>query len=94
MSKNSFGAVELSLLLLLGATPSVLLAHEGHDHRGQQGGYREREDPRRYDPQDEDDRWDEEDEEDDSYRSSSRRYPPPEWERSAPREERDWPRRH
>ena len=90
MNKHIFGAVGLSLLLLLGPAPAVLLAHEGHDHGEGRGGYREREDSGRYDPQREDDRWEREDEEDeDTYRPSARRYPPPEWERSAPHEYRD-----
>jgi len=87
MSKNSFGAVGLSLLLLLGAAPPAVLAHEGHEHGGRQGGYGEREDSGRYDPQDDDDRWeDEEEKDDDTYRPSSRHYPPPDREPSAPRE--------
>ena len=92
MSKNSFGAVGLSLLLLLGSAPAVLLAHEGHEHGKREGGYREREDSGRYDPQDDDDQWEDEDEDNDTYRPSARRSPPPERERSAPRERQDRPR--
>jgi hypothetical protein len=93
MTRHIFGAVGLSVLLLFGATPAVLLAHEGYEHGEGGGGYRgEREDSGRYDPRYDDDRWeDEEEEEDDAYRSSTRRSPPPDWERSAPRERRSGP---
>ncbi len=93
MHRTIFGAVGLSLLLLLGSAPAVLLAHEGHDHGERRGGYRgEREDSGRYDPQREDDRWEEDEEEDDTYRPSARRYPPPDREQSSPREGRGRPR--
>lgn len=91
MNKHIFGAAGLSLLLL-GTAPAVLLAHEGHDHGGHhRGGYEEeREDSGRYGRSGDDDRWEREDEdEDESSRPSARRYPPPERERSAPREYRD-----
>lgn len=90
MDKTIFGAVGLSALLLLGFAPTALLAHEGHEHGGQQGEYRgEQEDAGRYEPQDEDDRWaDEDDGEDDTYRPSSRRYPRPDDDYSSPRERR------
>ena len=91
MNKHIFGAVSLSLLLLIGSAPTVLLAHEGHDHGEGHGGYREREDSGRYDPQREDDRWKDEDEDDGDYRPSSRHYPPPDREHSAPREYRGRP---
>lgn len=78
------------MLLLLGPSSTILLAHEGHEHRGRQGRYGEREeDTGRYDPQYEDGRREDEDEEDDSYRPSPRRYPPLGWERSAPRQRQD-----
>lgn len=91
MSKNIFifSTVGLSVFLLLGAAPTVLLAHEGHEHRERQDVYRgERGDSGRYDPRYDDDRREEEEEDEDydDYRSSTRRYPPPEWKRSAPRE--------
>lgn len=92
MNKNSFGAVGLSLLLLLGSAPAILLAHEGHEHGKRGSGYREREDSGRYDPPYDDDRREEEDEDDNSYRPSSGRYPPPDWEQSSPREQRSRPR--
>ncbi len=87
MNKNTVGAIGLSVFLLFGAAPTLLLAHGGRDHEGQRGGYGSREDSNRYDPQYDDDRWEDEDE--DAYRRSSRRYPPPDWERSAPRERSD-----
>jgi len=39
MSKNIFSAVGLSLLMLLGSVPAVLLAHDGHNHEDDRGGY-------------------------------------------------------
>ena len=96
MNKNIFGAVGLSLLLLLGSAPAVLLAHEGHDHGEHHRGYRgEQEDSGRYDPQREDNQWEDEndeDDEDDTYRPSSRHYPPPDREQSSPREQQGRPR--
>lgn len=91
MSKNIFSAVGLSLLLLLGAVPAVLLAQDGHTHKDDRGGYRgEQEDSERDDPRYDGDRWeDEEDEVDDDERSSTRPYPPSEWERRAPREQKN-----
>lgn len=92
MSKNIFSAVGLSLLLLLGFVPAVLLAHDGHTHDDDRGGYRgEREDTGRYDPRyDEDDWEDEEDEaDDDNDRSSTKPYPPPDRERRTPREQKN-----
>jgi hypothetical protein len=96
MNKHIFGAAGLSLLLL-GTAPAVLLAHEGHDHGGHhRGGYEgDREDSGRYGRPYDDDRGEREDkgegDEDESYHPSARRYPPPESERSAPRERRDRP---
>jgi len=87
MNTTIFGATGLSLLLLLGSGPTVLLAHEGHDHGDRRSRYSEREDSGRYAPQREDDRWEEEDEyeeEDETDRPSSRRYPPSEGERPSP----------
>lgn len=92
MSKNSFSAVGLSLLLLLGSGPAVLLAYNGHNHEDDRGGYRGgREDSERDDPCYDEDRWqDEEDEADDTDdRSYSRSYPPPDRERRTPREQKN-----
>ncbi len=48
MRKNIVGVVGLSGLLFLGPAPSIVLAHEGHDHgahhRDRQSGYSEQED--------------------------------------------------
>jgi hypothetical protein len=91
MRKHIFGAVGFSVLLSLGSLPTTLLAHEGHQHREQRGGYEEQEDSGRSDPWYDDERWDEEYDDEDTYGPSSRRYPPPDWQRSAPREPRDRP---
>lgn len=83
----------LSFALMLGSGPAVLLAHDGHTHTEDRGGYRgEREDADRYDPRYDEDRWeDEEDEADyDDDRSSTRPYPPPDWERRTPRERKNF----
>ena len=95
MNTNILSATGLSLLLLLGSGPTVLLAHEGHDHGDRRSRYSEWEDTGRYAPQRDNDQREEEDEheaEDETARPSSRRYPPPASERSAPRErsERPW----
>jgi len=91
MNKHILSTIGLSGLLLLGSAPTVLLAHEGHEHGDRRGGYSEQEESERYEPgrEDEwrDDMYDEE-EEDETYRPSARRYPPSERERSFPREQR------
>ena len=92
MNKHIFGTVGLSLLLLLGSAPTALLAHEGHEYGDRQSEYGEREDARRYDPRYDDNRWEDEEEDEDIDRPSSRRYPLPDWQRSAPREQRGRPR--
>lgn len=56
MNKHIVSAVGLSGLLLLGSTPGVVLAHEGHDHGEGRSGYSEREGSGRYTPQDEEER--------------------------------------
>jgi len=89
MDKRKVGTIGLSLILLLGSAPAVLLAHEGHDHgTDHQGAYQdERQDARRYNSQSDENRWDDRDEEneaDDTYRSS-RRAPGQEREYPAPR---------
>ena len=92
MSKNIFRAVGLSVLLLLGSVPAVLLAHDGHTHKDDRGGYRgEREDSERDDPRYDGDRWEDEEDEvdDDDERSSTRPYPPPDWERRTPHEQKN-----
>lgn len=95
-SAQIFGAVSLSLLLLIGSAPTVLLAHEGHDYGAHpRGGYEgDQEDSGRYDRSGDDDRWERDDDEgneDESYRPSTRHYPPPHREHSAPREYRGRP---
>jgi len=92
MRQRIFAVAMLSLSLLLGSGPAVLLAHDGHTHEDDRGGYRdEREEAGRYDPRDDEDRWEDEEDEadDDDDRSSTRPYPPPGWERRAPREQRN-----
>jgi len=92
MNKNIVGAAGLSLLLLLGPSPTILLAHEGHEHGSRQDSYGERKDTGRYDPQYDDDQYDDDAwEEDDDYtrRPSSQPYPPSSRERSSPHERRD-----
>jgi hypothetical protein len=96
MNKHIISAIGLSGFLLLGTAPGVVLAHEGHDHgthsRSDYSSYDEEEEAGRYAPSRENDRRNEdaydEEEEDDSYRSSARRYSPPEREQSTPREQR------
>ena len=96
MNKYIVSAIGLSGLLLLGSAPTVLLAHEGHDHGDRRSGYSEQEESERYEPQREDDRWNDdaydEDEEDEAGRPAARRYPPPEREQSSPREQQSRPR--
>jgi hypothetical protein len=91
LSKNIFSAVGLSLLLLLGSGPAVLLAHDGHTHKDDRGGSRgEREDAGRYDPRYDEDCWeDEEDEEDEDDGSSTKPSPPPDRERRTSREQKN-----
>ena len=94
MKTNILSITGLSLLLLLGSGPAVLLAHEGHDHGDRRSRYSEREDAGRYAPQREDggrEEEDEYDEEDETERPSARRYPPPARGQSAPRDRRDQP---
>lgn len=86
MDKRNVGTMGVSLILLLGSAPAVLLAHEGHDHgTPRQGVYQdERQDTRRYDSRRNNDQGDERDEEVETYRSS-RRTPLPDREYPAPR---------
>jgi hypothetical protein len=90
MQKHIISTVGLSLFLLLGSAPRVVLAHEGHDHGSHhQSGYRdEDEETRPYDSDRDDEQRDESDDEDAqdrSYRSSTRRSPVPERDYPAPR---------
>src|SRR5262245_59092579 len=90
MQKRMINTVGVSLFLLLGPAPGVVLAHEGHDHGAHhQSGYRdEDEETRPYDADRYEDRRDESDEEeaeDGGYRSSTRRSPVPDRDYSAPR---------
>ncbi len=92
MKQRIFVAAVLSLLLLLRSGPAVVLAHDGHTHKDDRGGYRgEREDSGRYDPRYNEDRWEDEEDEadDDDDRSSTRPSPPPDRERRAPREQKN-----
>jgi hypothetical protein len=94
MNATIFGATGLSLLLLLGSGPAVLLAHEGHDHGDRRSRSSAREDVGRSAPPRESDQWEEEDkydEEDETDRPASRRYSPRAGERSSPREHRERP---
>ncbi len=93
MNKATVGAIGLSGLLLFGTPLTVVLGHDGQEHQGQQSEYGAWEDSKRYDSQYENDLQEEEEYSDDTYRSSSRRYPPSEdWESPTPRErsERRW----
>src|SRR5712691_9071481 len=89
MQKRMINTVGLSLFLLLGSAPGVVLAHEGHDHGAHhQSGYRgEDEETRPYDSDRYNDRRDESDDdaEDGGYRSSTRRSPVPDRDDPAPR---------
>lgn len=92
MNTKNFGAVVLSLLLL-GASPVALLAHEGHEHGRDRDEYQaERGDSGRYDPQDDENAWEDDEEDDDTYRPSTRHDPFPEEKRPVPREYRTRPR--
>lgn len=92
MNKIAVCAIGLSAALLLGTPPTTVRGHDGQDHQEQRNEYGTREDARGYEPQYEDDWHEGEEYHDDTYRSSSRRYPPLEdWERSAPRERRERP---
>jgi len=98
MQKRLLSALGLSLFLLLGSTPRVVLAHEGHDHGAHhQSGYRdEDEETRPYDSDRYDDQRDEAEDEDVENRGypSSRRSRVPDQDYSAPRpreqESRPW----
>ena len=69
---------------------ALTVPDEGHEHGGQQSEYREWDDSEKYEPQAEDDSWKDEDE-DDTYRSSSKHYPSPDWEHSSSSEPRGRP---
>jgi len=90
MQKRIMNALGLSLFLLLGSAPGVVLAHEGHDHGAHhKSGYRDEDEKTRpYDS----DRYDEQrdesedaDAENSAYRSSTRRSRVPERDDPAPR---------
>ena len=97
MQKYLLNTVGFSLFLLLGSTPGVVLAHEGHDHGAHhQSGYQaEDEETGSYNADRDDDRrdesYDDEEAEERGYDSATRHSRWPEQDAPRPRDQRSRP---